>query len=78
VIVLKFTLLVTSVPSGPKLSETQDCDVPVSEQHKLHFMKHGQVTDESGSVCDLLSGSRGLFLSINHGMCCENVVAVCP
>lgn len=77
-IVLTFTLLVTSLPSGPKIGETQDCDVPVSEQHKLHFMKHGQLTDDTGSVYDLSSGSRGLLLSINHGMCRENFVAVCP
>lgn len=79
-IVLKFTLLVTSVPNGPKISETQDCVVPVSvsEPCKLHFMKRGQLTDDAGSVYDLSSGSRGLLLSVNHGMCCENFFAVCP
>ena len=60
--------------NGPKISETQDCDVTVSEQHKLRFMKHGQLTYDTGSVYDLLSGSRCLLLSVNNGLCCENLL----
>jgi len=51
--------------NGPEISETQDCGVTVSEQRKLRFMKHGQSMDDTGSVYDLLSGSRGLLLSVN-------------
>lgn len=62
------------IVSGPEISETQDCDVTVSEQCKLCFMKHAQFTDDTGPVCDILSGCRGLLLSVNHGMCCENLL----
>jgi len=54
--------------NGPEISETRDCDVTVSEQRKLRYVKHGQLTDDAGSVYDLLSGSRRLLLSVNHGM----------
>jgi hypothetical protein len=56
--------------SGPEIRETQYCDVTVTEQRKLRFAKHGQLTDDTRSVYDLLSGSRCLLLSVNHGMCC--------
>ena len=59
--------------NDPEISETQDCDITVSER-KLRVMKHGQLTDDTGSVYDLLSGSRGLLLSVNHGMCCEKML----
>jgi hypothetical protein len=60
--------------SGLETTETQDCGVTVSEQRKLRLMKHGQLMDYTGSVYDLLSCSRGLLLSVNHGMCYENLL----
>jgi hypothetical protein len=64
--------------NGPEISETQYCDVTVSEQRKLRFVKHGQLTDGTRSVYDLLSGSRRLLHPVNHGMCCGKMfLCVC-